>query len=719
MMPLHLRRFDSGFVALFSALLIGATVFDACASPSQGGYDIDGGSDDDATLGGLSGVDPANIDHIEVLPAPASLDVPAGTHPTLQFKAVAHLHDGGTAPLSSPIEWRIDSPQLGTISGGLFTASGDQGGVAKVSATYAGKVGAAPLTVRLTVLANPANTDPGTQAALRGASAVDPVAKWAYPYDGTVFPRGIAGPTLMWNGAQATDLVYVHVSSPTFDMEIFDHSSAPARVVLDSYVPLSWQRFVDSTTGAAKLKVVRETQGGVPAVVADHTWTIAPGALRGTVYYWAVNSGRILRLKPGAASAEDFATGPANAGKCMGCHTVSADGSTMVFNYGGTRNFGLYNLKTNAEIYTSTNADVPNGPEWAHAAVSPDGKYVLPNNTQDPPEISAGTTGLYAGATAAVVSASGFDGTTIKFPAFAPDGKTIAFIDGPVNAPGALRILDFDPVLGRAASAVSAARLLVNPGSAGASQVMAWLSVSADANWVVYQRGSSAKSFTGGQHDFPDSTVHLSDLYLANTKTAGIEMPLANLNGATYPFAAGDRDRHYNSFPTFAPVLSGGYQWVVFTSRRTLGNLDIRDQSCVTAPPVNGATPGPDIACTKQLWIAAIDQNPTPGTDPSHPAFWLPGQVSLDVTTHAPTFTRNYAGYFALEPCKGDGQGCTSGTECCGGFCSGAADGGSRVCGASASCAGDGDKCATTGDCCDAKTGTVCVNGYCAQPGPR
>lgn len=43
----------------------------------------------------------------------------------------------------------------------------------------------------------------------------------------------------------------------------------------------------------------------------------------------------------------------------------------------------------------------------------------------------------------------------------------------------------------------------------------------------------------------------------------------------------------------------------------------------------------------KQLWIAAIDADPKPGQDPSHPAFRLAGQSAE---------TLNQRGIFALRP---------------------------------------------------------------------
>ena len=65
------------------------------------------------------------------------------------------------------------------------------------------------------------------------------------------------------------------------------------------------------------------------------------------------------------------------------------------------------------------------------------------------------------------------------------------------------------------------------------------------------------------------------------------------------------------------PISVGGYIWVVFVSPRDYGNKML-------------SASNPTYENRKQLWVAAIDANPQPGKDPSHPAFWLPGQ---DLTT--------------------------------------------------------------------------------------
>src|SRR6202043_1959798 len=76
---------------------------------------------------------------------------------------------------------------------------------------------------------------PSVQTAVQGPTAPDGSVVWAYPYDGTVWPRGLLPPILQWNGGAATDDYYVHIVSPTFELQQFSLSSgAPAsQIALD------------------------------------------------------------------------------------------------------------------------------------------------------------------------------------------------------------------------------------------------------------------------------------------------------------------------------------------------------------------------------------------------------------------------------------------------------------------------------------------------------
>jgi hypothetical protein len=165
-------------------------------------------------------------------------------------------------------------------------------------------------------------------------------------------------------------------------------------------------------------------------------------------------------------------------------------------------------------------------------------------------------------------------------------------------------------------------------------------------------------------------------------------------------------DTQLNYEPTVNPAPSGGYAWVVFMSRRLYGSI-------ATIDPMASDPRYYDYAhqvTTKKLWVAAIDLNAPAGTDPSHPAFYLPAQELQ---------AGNARGFWVLDPCKADGASCVYGDECCGGYCQITANsGGKSVCASqTTSCSQDGDQCTTAANCCN--VGAQCVGGFCTTPPPR
>ncbi|MGH7330382.1 MAG: hypothetical protein ACREJX_18700, partial [Polyangiaceae bacterium] len=143
--------------------------------------------------------------------------------------------------------------------------------------------------------------------------------------------------------------------------------------------------------------------------------------------------------------------------------------------------------------------------------------------------------------------------------------------------------------------------------------------------------------------------------------------------------------------PTFNPVDRGGYFWVVFSSARTWGNT----------------LAGHGTMGDKRLWVAAIDK--TLGTvDPSHPPFYIEGQVST---------TENMRGFWALAACiptgttnPDGGASCTAGFECCSGFC----DSGVCVDVTQVACKNIGDTCTSPSDCCNSDV-VSCTGGKCQE----
>lgn len=175
------------------------------------------------------------------------------------------------------------------------------------------------------------------------------------------------------------------------------------------------------------------------------------------------------------------------------------------------------------------------------------------------------------------------------------------------------------------------------------------------------------------------------------------------------------RDSRMNYLPNFAPVQAGGYNWLIFTSRRMYGNIAYDDPWDAEAKDTSG---NPywchsGVPPSKKLWIAAIDSNFTPGTDPSHPAFYLPGQELAAGNSDA---------YWVSSPCLPENAACQSNDDCCGGSGPNATasckvtDASSfppvRQCKLRSECSAIGEACSTSADCCTGSCpagGGVCV----------
>ena len=193
----------------------------------------------------------------------------------------------------------------------------------------------------------------------------------------------------------------------------------------------------------------------------------------------------------------------------------------------------------------------------------------------------------------------------------------------------------------------------------------------------------------GSNAQFETESGATADLFwvdLATHQTARLDALDGYKNGQPY---LPDSDPDLSFAPTVLPEAVGGYFWIVFTSHRGYGNT-------LASHDDNG-----------KLWVAALDINGAPSTDPSHPALFLDGQE---------TIADNLRGFWVLDPCKGDGRDCASGDECCDGYCR-EVDGGTLACSPmSGGCSHEFEKCTTSADCCD--PGYDCVNGKCAQPPP-
>jgi hypothetical protein len=685
---------------LFLALAIaGAASTAGCGSSGNpaGGGDGGTGTGQDGSSGGSDGslFGETSGQQLVIEPSSPTLKVSQpGT--TLQF--TAHFQ-GSTTPVAA--SWTIDVASIGTIDGtGLFTASGTLGGQTRVAAQVGTATATTVLTVALQLADNPGNVPPATQGQLQGGGAADSAFKWLYPYDGTVFPRGLAAPVLQFAGA-APDAVYVHVSFGSLDYRGFYGASNPGQVTLS---PQLWTTITESASGTDAVKVeLTKMSGGQVSGPVSQTWRIAQGSLKGTVYYNSydsplANGGAVLTIQPGAAAPTVLMGG---ASGCVVCHAVSADGSTIVAGHQHANDTCGDLTQNNKVLQTIT---VTEGNHvLTNAGLYPDGSLALTcDNCVDVSSTNGNITPsqLMNPKTGAKMPAPGFDGVVGRagYPTFSPDGKKVAFNlygQGPGYDPGhSLGIMDF----------AVATTTFSNLATVASDPTLfpTWPAFTPDGEWIIYQLGNHAYTRDSG------SMGNLAVVHAPSGTTAMLDALNGIAAGKPYLPFADDTDKDYE--PTMLPVAVGGYFWVVFTSRREYGNT-IND-----ADPWEGLFEGGQAAKRKKLWVAAIDidnaEHPsTSAHDISHPAFYLSGQELAG---------GNSRGFWALSPCQQNGTDCTSGDQCCTGYCrqSSGADGGTvfSCVPPQTGCSQEYEKCAQDADCCACTGGaqTQCIAQHCA-----
>jgi len=735
------------------------------------------------------------------------------TMPTIPYTATFN---------GSPVNagWSVDQGSVGSITAGpsptaTFSPTGTTGGMVNVVAGAMGMTLKRKVMIKLVGTQNGPNMSPGEVAQMPSSSATpaQQVAQLSaggglggvggeglgpavpagatltalqtptgsasaqalalvYPYDKTVWPRGMLAPLLMWTwtpgDADAIQIALKTASGSFSWTGTFAKpailSTTPALTTGSNFVrsPIPqdvWDMATNTASGPSDAITVSLTvaKGGVGYGPISQTWTVAPGLLTGAVYYNSYGTGlvqnwggnmdtagnrigaAILGIKSGELGPSVVAgQNSSDDSGCRVCHTVASKGRWLITQTDtpSDEQSYLYDL-TMPNVPTSGVAMSQQG-VFAWAALTGDGSYALTNEVN--PSSSNGAVGTSTSsfwqfsATPTVATLTGLpSGLAAGYPSFSPDDTLIAYLDATGNtgdvAGEPIRMASYDA----ATQTFSNVQTLVTPSGAGTAPAFSQLRV----GYPVFLPDNSGVVFESQVRQGSDSVLCTrngarSQLWWVNAKGAPQPVALTALNGTGYlpvgpkdhgsDFAAPDPqynpgnggvnemgydDTSLNYEPTVLPVASGGYAWVVFTSRRLYGNQ--LGQTPWDSWPTNYNTKDLAQAPVKKLWVAAIDLNAPPGTDPSHPAFYLPAQEIL---------AGNSRGFWVLDPCGADGSSCQTGDQCCNGYCE-EGDGG-LVCSNAppgTTCSGLSQKCTTAANCCD--TSNLCINGFCALSTPN
>jgi hypothetical protein len=685
--------------------------------------------------------------------------------PTVVFKAT----DQGQ-PVTAG--WSVDAGNLASITGGASTSgtvtpTGNGGGLVTVTAGRNGVTLQRQVFIKIVASQNGPNNNPGEVAQIPtttgqltsgggvggvgGEGLGPPVTdqptltalgspssngqaqglSYLYPYDATVWPRGLLAPLLQWTWSTGdADAIEIKLATTSGSYTWTGTFGRPAILMqtggkyIRAPIPQDVWAMATGTAGGPlpngmtdKLTVsLVVAKSGVGYGPIGETWTVAPGLLDGIIYYNSYGT-QLVQNSTGAVGGNgSFGaavlsihvgdTGPklvagANGGsaQCRVCHSVAAGGSALVAQHGDNyAEPSAYELTpAGAMENVLTGVSIP----W-FPGLYPDGSKMVTAGAQLL-SLPAGT----------ALPTSGLPGDP-ETPMFSPDGTLVAFNDG-VGAK--LSVMTF----ANASGAFSGSTVVVDDTN-NAGMTPAWPAFFPDSKSLVFHHQSNPGIDTAGTDPCTRGGALAQIAWTSATDATHIA-PLNQLNGKGYlpqlatPTGvacsadgnavggidanhADDVDHNYE--PTVNPLPAGGYVWVVFTSRRMYGSV-------ADIPPFCSDPRGVDLITNitpKKLWVAAVDVNGTLGTDASHPAFYLPGQELLAGNSRA---------FWVLDPCLANGASCTAGDQCCDGYCE-QGDGGGLVCGnkpPNATCSPQGDACTSSADCC--QTNDACIDGFCEQ----
>jgi len=598
-------------------------------------------------------------------PVDPTLTVDNGSIPSQPFTAVLNGND-----VTGQVTWSFERPDIGDITAGsTFAPSGNVAGMGKLTARLNMSEGSTTVTVFIKKLVNTAGITPGEQSAFDTPSGADPSLSILYPYNETVFPLDVLAPEVQWSGGQAGDVYRLKITEKFYEYTEFFAAPPPSRHLI---AEADWKSLQESGTGAQGDPVgvaLSRRSGATIYEPAQHTWHVARGRLKGSVYYWELppqvgcvnpnGNGRILRIKPDSPTVDEFFT----PGGCWGCHTVSRDGKKMAAEFiGGNGPLYTLNLDANPVTYGDITAGNPAG-DFIFSAFNHTGdKLLVSENDSRQLRIVDSVTGDTLNPNVL--------GNGCGEPAWSPDGTKIAAVCGMANgswtfdsSTGNLVVADVQ------ADGITVANTTTIVPQAGGTGRPAYPSFSPGGEWLTFGRPTSGSRSSGN-----------GTLWMVRPDGQDLKQLTA----------AGSDNRSFN--PVFAPLRAGGYFWIVFSTRRDYGNTLVNTSR-------------------QQLWITAVQDPPTAASDPSNPPFYLRAQELCGLSENA---------YYALDPCKAIGEGCLSGIDCCNGQCIKDQSTGQYVCGEPpppGQCSENGNSCVVSTDCCDPSAS--CVDGFCAPPVPR
>lgn len=537
----------------------------------------------------------------------------------------------GDREVTSEVTWSLTVPSLGSFTGSQFVSGVERGGRTGVIAQLGALRGTAFLTLRVTrvVIAEGAPDDAPTRFGGTADPAVAP--ELVYPSDGVVVPPNMREMEFHYrpSGSSVFELSF---QAPALDLRVY--VGCPESVGGGCiYTPDDdvWDTIATAARGAGPIPyTLRGSDGTRVGTAAEQHITFAEEDITGGLYYWNAGGGRIMRYewgRRGVAAEVYLDTGRTGALTCVGCHSVSRDGTRIAVGLdipGST--FQSYDVATRERIFSRGGGGgafpFPGGggiSEPSFFTFSPDTSQIVSGSGRG--------LDIRDAATGEVVVPGVAPNATM--PDWSPDGSHIVYVESatppPFDTPGVSS--GSIATLELAGSTWQRGPMLVTR----TSENNYYPAYSPDGGWVVFNRSPSN---TGSMGDDEEGMV---------ARVSDAELWVVPADGSIAPMRLERADGFADSWPKWdpTPYVDRGRTlfWLSFSSRRGYG-LRFEDDA------------------RSQLWMAAFyADDARGGLDPASPAIRIPFQ-ELESSNHLPQWVTSI-----------ERMTCSTDVECGGEFC--------------------------------------------------